>query len=622
MGRSLIKVILDCVLWVIAAPLAFWLRLEDSCFNYCNTIIVYTLIGMSLKITGIFVFGLYRHGWRKSGMADFYLLAKSVGCTSFILSGCAFFLNPHYPIPRSIPIIEGFLAFVFLGGIRYFARMFYEHRALRRVEQTGDAKRVVLVGAGESGTMIAREMLRHPEMGLIPVGYLDDDPLKRRKSFVGLPVLGVIDDLHYVVNKTKADEVIIAIPSASGSVIRRVVELARSARIKCRIIPGLYEVLSGKVMVSQIRNVDVEDLLRREPVKLNLEEIADYIRDRVVLITGAGGSIGSELVRQVIKFHPAELVLLGRGENSLFNIDQELKRKRPEVDYQLVVGDIRDREKMKVLFKDFKPDLVFHAAAHKHVPMMEQNPDEAVLNNIGGTKNLVDLSLSYDVERFVNISTDKAVNPTSVMGAAKRVAEQVVLWGSRRASDGQVFVSVRFGNVLGSRGSVVPLFRDQIKRGGPVTVTHPDMKRYFMTIPEAVQLVMQAGGLGENGAVYVLDMGEPVRIIDLAVDLIRLSGLEPGEDIEIVFTGARPGEKLEEELLTAEEGVTASKYEKIFVARQSSCLPDEEFELMLQRLFSAARKRDEMEIKRLLKILVPTFEYNETLLLKQFGSVL
>ena len=329
----------------------------------------------------------------------------------------------------------------------------------------------------------------------------------------------------------------------------------------------MYEILSGNVLISQLRDVEVEDLLRREPVEMDREGIAEYLRGKIVLVTGGGGSIGSEIIRQVANFMPGKVVLLGRGENSLYEFERELERACPALVHETVVADIRNREKLEQVFARFRPQVVFHAAAHKHVPLMEANPDEAVFNNVIGTKNLVDMALKFGVERFVNISTDKAVNPTSVMGASKRLSEFLVKWAATQAAAGQSFVSVRFGNVLGSRGSVVPIFKNQIRLGGPVTVTHPEVKRFFMTIPESAQLVLEAARLGENGCVYVLDMGEPIRIIDLARDLIRLSGFEPEMDIPITFTGLRPGEKLFEELLTPDEGGAATRHDQIFVTQ-------------------------------------------------------
>ncbi len=607
MGSTRLKFLVDLLLWSAAAPLAFMLRLEDPWPRYTQVVLVYALAGLPIKAVLEASFALHLQAWRRMGIRDLYSLTKAVFFGTVLLSAVAFFLHLDQPIPRSVPLIEGGLALLLLGGVRLAGRMLFERAQLAQSHlRHRSPKRVLIVGAGEAGTMLAREMLRHPESGLVPVGFLDDDPSKQRQRFVGLPVLGRIEDLPRAAPKARADEVLIAIPSAPGKVVRRVVELARQARLRHRIVPGIYEILSGKVAISQIRNVDVEDLLRRNPVQLDTSEIAGYLEGRVVLVTGAGGSIGSEIVRQVARFRPRRILLLGRGENSLYQIERELERTWPELDWRTIVADVRDREKMQHIFAAYAPEVVFHAAAHKHVPMMEANPDEAVFNNVGGTKNVVELALEHGVERLVNISTDKAVNPTSVMGASKRVAEYLVQWAAQRAKPGQAFVSVRFGNVLGSRGSVIPLFKEQIASGGPVTVTHPEMTRYFMTIPEAAQLVLQAGGLGDNGAVYVLDMGQPVRIADLARDLIRLSGLEPGVDIDIVFTGIRPGEKLFEELLTAEEGTEASKHQQIFIAKAAPIDLGEKLE-PIEKLFSAAEGRDPSQIKRALKDLIPTF---------------
>lgn len=599
-----IKFGVDVALWGLAAPLAFWLRLENPWARYQDALAAYTILGIPLKALMIWAFGFHRQSWHRVGVRDLNVLVRGVGLGVVYLTMMVFFIHLFVPIPRSAALIDGLVALLLMGGARLTVRLLHEREGERAVD--GKAIRVLVVGAGEAGTMVAREMLRHPGAGLVPVGFLDDEPSKQHQRFLGLPVLGGLEALPKAVPKAAVDEVLVAIPSAPGWVVRKVVELSRKAGVRYRIIPGVYEILTGKVSISQIREVDLEDLLRREPVRLNVEEIAGYIENRVVLVTGAGGSIGSEIVRQLARFRPRRVILLGRGEYSLYQIERELERKWPELEYCSVVADVRQHDKLAHVFESHRPQVVFHAAAHKHVPLMENNPDEAIFNNVGGTRNLVELSLDAEVERLVNISTDKAVNPTSVMGASKRAAEYLVEWGGRRARPGQVFTSVRFGNVLGSRGSVVPLFREQINHGGPVTVTHPEMTRYFMTISEAGQLVLQAGGLGRNGAVYLLNMGEPVRILDLAHDLIRLSGLEPGVDIEIAFTGVRPGEKLFEELLTAEEGAEATKYQKIFVARNSG-LPDAELTQLLERLFDAARKRDSAEIHLALKSLIPTY---------------
>jgi len=588
-----VRFLVDLVLWSGAVPLAYLLRLETIRAQHVPGVITFLLIGLPVRAAMIWGFALHRQAWSMVGARDLFHLAAAVGLGTVVLFFVALGLSGWAFVPRSVPAISGMLALLLLGGARFAARLLHEGAGRRTA---GKGRRVLIAGAGEAGTMLAREMHRHPEAGLVPVGYLDDALPKQRLSVAGLRVWGRLGDLPQVARRLKADEVLIAIPSAPGEVVRRVVDAARAAGVGYRIMPALHEILSGRVSIGELREVDLEDLLRREPVRLDLDEIAGYLVGRVVLVSGAGGSIGSELVRQVLRFGPREVILLGHGENSLFALSRELERREPRPPFRTVVGDVRLREDLEPLFRQGRPHVVFHAAAHKHVPLMEENPAAAVRNNVAGTANLVELALEHGVERFVNVSTDKAVNPTSVMGATKRVAEYVVQRAAGRAAPGQVFVSVRFGNVLGSRGSVVPTFRDQIRRREPVTVTHPEMKRYFMTIPEAVQLVLQAGGLGDNGAVYVLDMGEPVRIVDLAEDLIRLSGLEPGVDIPIVFTGLRPGEKLFEEVLTAEEGTVASRHEKIFVARTEPP-PAGEFDARLADLLAAADSGDARAIR-------------------------
>jgi FlaA1/EpsC-like NDP-sugar epimerase len=425
-------------------------------------------------------------------------------------------------------------------------------------------------------------------------------------TIAGVPVLGTIDALAETVDEHEVDQVLIAMPSAPGRRTRKVVELARDADVPCRILPGVTEILlADDVRLTQVRDVQVEDLLRRTPVELDLDDSGNYLGGRTVLVTGAGGSIGSELVRQVARLDPKRMVLLGQGENSLHAIQQELRRSLPDLEAAVVVGNVQDPMKMREVMSAFGPEVVFHAAAHKQVPLLEHNPDEAVLNNVGGTRTVAEAALEAGVARFVNISTDKAVNPVSMLGATKAIAERVVLSEAARAAAGQVFVSVRFGNVLGSRGSVVPVFQDQIGRGGPVTVTDPGMTRYFMTIPEASRLVVQAGSFSDNGAVYVLDMGDPVRIVDLARDMIRLSGREEDE-IEIVYSGLRPGEKIAEELFTEAERTTATRYEQILVAR-SEPMPAPDLDARVDQLVEAAQRRDWGAMDTELAHLVPGF---------------
>ena len=597
---SRLKYAIDLSLWTLAAPLAFWLRIGETSVDEWRHLLVYGLTGFMLKAALIWHYRLYRQTWGRVGVRDLYALGRAVAAGTLTLLAFSFLLTPLLVVPRSTPIIEGVLALLFLGGARVVTRSLNE-RQRQRQRHTEGLRLVLIVGAGEAGVMIAREMLRHPEAGLLPIGFLDDEPTKRRTSLVGLPVLGTVKDLVGVAKQRQADEVLIAAPSAPGHFVRRVVDLAREAGVGHRIMPGVFEILSGQVAISQIREVKLEDLLRREPVRLNTDEIAGFLRGRVVLVTGAGGSIGSEIVRQIVRFLPKEVILFGRGENSVFQIQQELLRDWPEIAQVALIGDVRDRPRLREVFRIHRPEVVFHAAAHKHVPLMEFSPGEAILNNVLGTLNVAELSLEHRVRRLVNISTDKAVNPTSVMGASKRVAEMVISAVSARAEPDQAFVSVRFGNVLGSRGSVVPTFLSQIRAGGPITLTHPEMRRYFMTIPEASRLVLQAGGLAENGRTYMLNMGEPVKIADLAHDLIRLSG---AQDIEVVYSGMRPGEKLYEELLTPSENVDATRHSEIFTARLS---PVDVVWIGQQvaELAGHARAQDGDAIRRLLHQLIP-----------------
>lgn len=599
-----LKFFLDLLSFALASPLAFLLRLEGPFTNYFRELVIFTAVSLPIAAGVIFFSGLYRQSWQKTSIPDLYHLVQATGFYLLINYVLWVALVNLVWIPRSIPLLSAGISLFFTSGLRMGTRILFEQ--MRKLRFSGTKRRVLIVGSGEAGTMVARDMLRHPEMGLIPVGFLDDDPLKRQTSFMGIKVLGSLSDMKEVIRRIPVDEVLIAIPSAPGSVVRKVVEEAKELGLRYRIIPGLYEILSGKVSISQIREVEVEDLLRRDPVQLDMGQISAYLENRTVLVTGAGGSIGSEIVRQVARFAPERILLLGKGENSLFHIHQMMEHAFPAIEFKIIVADVRDRDKIQKIFQMYRPHAVFHAAAHKHVPLMEANPDEAIFNNALGTQVMVEVALKFQVERFVNISTDKAVNPISILGASKRVAELVVVCASRKAAPNQVFVSVRFGNVLGSRGSVVPLFKDQIRRGGPVTITHPKMTRYFMTITEAAQLVLQAAGLGENGAIYVLDMGEPIRIVDLARDLIRLSGLEPEVDIPIIYTGIRPGEKLHEELFDPST-VKATQHEKIFVVYENEPAHEAQFYAHLEQLYRAAYTRDASTIRKSLKEILPNY---------------
>ncbi len=612
MSKQTKKFIIDLTVWSLALPVAYILRLEGDIGAHISSILLITALVVPIKAAILYGLGLHLQNWPKISVLDLFHIIESVGIVSFCVFLSTFFVQSWLFIPQSVPIIEAFIAIIMLSSVRLGARLLHENSMNIEVRQSRKpVKRVLIAGAGEAGTQLARTILRHPESHLKVVGFLDDLSSKQKEWFMGLPVFGGLADLKKVVREQSVDKLIIALPTVSGHVIRSVVEHAQEAEVEYKIIPSMFDLLGDKFEISQLRDVNLEDLLRRKPVTLDIEPISEYLNGRTVMVTGAGGSIGSEIIRQVTRFDPDHIVLLGRGENSIFEFERECRKEYPHLQFTSLIADVRDYNTLESHFKNFRPDVIFHAAAHKHVPLMEANPDQAIFNNVIGTRNLTELALEYGVKRFVNISSDKSVNPTSIMGCSKRVAEFVVEWASLRAKENQSFVSVRFGNVLGSRGSVVPLFKQQIQNGGPVTITHENMTRYFMTIPEASQLVLQAGGLGQNGSVYVLDMGQPVRIIDLACDLIRLSGLEPYEDIRIVSTGIRPGEKLYEELLTAEEGTTATHHSKIFTARCNG-LPEEGFMELLDELLTKAMERDHQGIRIQLKKMIPTYALETT----------
>jgi FlaA1/EpsC-like NDP-sugar epimerase len=570
-----VQIALDIAILSVAYWLAFLFRLEFSIPRpWFHVLLVTWPYVVTLQYASLAAFGVPRLSWRYISIGDVTRVVTAVSAANAVmvlirLAGPVF--GPQLEIvviPLGVIAMNFALALLGLVGIRAFRRLQGEANDRRQNAAGTERHRVLLIGAGQAGVMVAREIMNRADLGLQPVGFLDDDPSKLNTSISGLPVLGRTDAVKAVAARKHVKRALITIANAPGSQIRRIAELCRDAELETKIIPGIYEIVGEKVNLSRIREVAIEDLLGREPVQLDEEVVGASIGSRVVLITGAGGSIGSELCRQVSRFGPSRLVLVERYENALFEIHRELTQAFPHVPIEPCIADVCDAIRMEQVFLATKPELVFHAAAHKHVPMMEWNPCEAVKNNIGGTRILGDLSDKHGVQRFVLVSTDKAVNPTSVMGATKRIAEIYLQALSRRSAT--KFVTVRFGNVLGSAGSVIPIFREQIAKGGPVTVTHPEMRRYFMTIPEASQLVLQAGGMGEGGEIYILDMGEPVKIVDLARDLITLSGLRPDEDIEIRFSGVRPGEKLFEELATDAEHADKTKHPKVFIGRIKS----------------------------------------------------
>lgn len=559
---------LDIISVILAAFISMYLRFDSDKIpvNYLSLLISYMPLTVVIYIVSFYLFNLYGRIWRYASATE--LIAIVIA--NIVASTVWYFISLYIGavLPRSLYVFTGLLLIFFIGGSRLSLRFYSyvmnkpKYRQIQRKKN-----KVLIIGAGDAGAMLLREIERYHIANRQVVGFIDDDKNKTGKILLGVKILGTRNNITRIAAIEHIDEIIIAMPSVKGKEIKAIINICKETNCKLTILPGLYEIIEGivNVNVNQLRPVDVEDLLGRDPVKLDTTAVREYLADKIVLITGAGGSIGSEIVRQVAKMQPKKLLLLGKGENSIYEITQEMKINCPEVKTVPIIADIRDKERIKAIMDYFKPQVVFHAAAHKHVPLMEYQPAEAVRNNILGTKVVADEAAAHNVETFVMISTDKAVNPTSVMGCTKRVAEMYVQ--SMNKNSGTRFVAVRFGNVLGSRGSVIPLFKKQIAKGGPVTVTHPDMKRYFMTIPEASQLVLQAGAMAKGGEVFVLDMGEPVRIYDLAKDLITLSGLIPDKDIEIKITGLRPGEKLFEELLSAEDGTEKTTHKKIFTAR-------------------------------------------------------
>ena len=545
--RNRFVLIGDIALIIISVLGSFALRLDVSELPfYFPAVLVMCAVALIIKIPVYFYFGLYRRLWIYASTSELRLITVAVTTASVLTSGVMFLIFYLKWLPgfaRSALGIDWLLSLVLIGGSRFALRILSEQSNAR---SDAKARRVLIIGAGDAGALVVRELQRPSQLNLIPIGFLDDDPAKQNHQIYGVSVIGKVNKLLTILDTHQVDEVIIAIPSAPGKIIRLVNDACRQKGIPSRTMPGIYELIGGKVSVNRLREVDITDLLRREPVRVNDEKVGLTLEGKRVLVTGAGGSIGRELCRQIARRNPAELVLLGHGENSIFEILLELQSSYPSLKLIPVIADIRNEQRLDSVFTMHQPQIVFHAAAHKHVPLMEANPAEAITNNVIGTRNLVQAALDHNIERFVLISTDKAVRPSSIYGATKRLAEMIVLNAARQHL--RAFTVVRFGNVLGSRGSIIPIFKNQIANGGPVTITHPDMVRFFMTIPEAVYLVLQASSMQKGGEVFVLNMGQPVRILDLAEDLIKLSGLEPNKDIEITFTGIRPGEKLAEEL--------------------------------------------------------------------------
>lgn len=557
------------------------------------------------------LFRLTRQHYRLIGFSDAVRITAATVVlffTSILLSALA--REFQYPFDLRTALLSSMVTGGLWLALRGAIRARHEwHLGISHLPDGSVPHRTLIVGAGRAGLMIAEELKRHPELGVQIVGFIDDALDKQGVHIQGIKVLGPSRMLRQIIHQEEATQIVLAIPSAPGSVIRQLTDAIRTLGVEVKTVPGLFNLLGPQTWKPELRDVSIEDLLRREPVQLDQSSLSLILEDSVVLITGGGGSIGGELARQVAAFRPARIILLGRGENSLWETERSLRGLFPNQALSLELCDIRNPIRLQQVFDRWKPQVVLHAAAHKHVPYLEAHPEEAVENNVFGTLNVLQASLVVGTHTFVNISTDKAVNPTNVLGASKRIAESLVLRTARRAPEGTRYVSVRFGNVLGSRGSVIPIFRDQIKAGGPLTVTHPEMTRYFMTIPEASQLVLQAGILGDTAKVYVLDMGEPVRIVDLATDMARLSGLVPGQDIEVQFSGIRPGEKLYEELFSQQEQSCTDVHPKVFNADPDE-VGDDLLEEGLAALHLSILEHDgkrQAEILRWLRRLVPTY---------------
>ncbi len=568
------QLVFDAVLIVAAWRLTFFLRFDQSTPPFYRHLLDWQVVALvvAIKLSTFVVFGFYNRWWRYVSTRDMWGAFRGVTVASAIAYLVLYAFPPAHTsrLPRSVAVFDFLLLLAFVAGSRLLARTLIE-RPPSGLVATG--KEVLIVGAGDAGQLTAREMQRNRQLHYTPIGFVDDDPRKKGDRINGVRVLGTVDDLPHLLRDNRPDEVLIAIPSAPGSVRRSVVESCRSEGIPVKTLPALHELISGDFNLgAQIRPVQVEDVLGRQPVEVDLERVAKYVKDKTVLVSGAGGSIGSELSRQLARLGAARLILLDKSESALFDIERELADEREYAAAIPVLADVCDVAKMQQIFERYAPHLLFHAAAYKHVGMLESNPLQAVANNILGTRTLVETAIEGGVERFVMISTDKAANPKNVMGQSKAICEWIVESFALRGDVDTRFVAVRFGNVLGSSGSVIPIFRRQIERGGPVTVTHPEMTRFFMTIPEAASLVVQAGAMGGRGQVYVLDMGEPVKILDLAKQMIRLSGRDEAE-IPIVFTGARAGEKMHEELWNDGEMVGPTSHSKIMRAARASIDP-------------------------------------------------
>lgn len=620
----------DAILFALAFIISYFFRFEFALNQeeiHQIKVVLFWLVPIKLVI--FWVFGLYRGMWRYSSIRDFWRLAQASIVSILVNIAIVLVLYRFEGFSRAVFLIDGAFTFIFTGGLRvairsYFTMQSHVNKDEPNFGRRKRSKQVIIAGAGDAGEKILREIFDNRQLCYQVVGFVDDDPHKQNRTLHGISVMGFINDLSAIIDREAVDEVLIAIPSASGEQMKSIVNICEESNVSYKTLPGIGELIDGRVSVKALRDVSYQDLLGRPPVQLNVSEIRNYIDSRTVLVTGCGGSIGSELCRQLIRFQPRSLILLDASEVNLFHIQMELQHEFYSQKCRAILGHVQNKPLMNEVFQKYRPQVVFHAAAYKHVPMLEKNPWEAVFNNIEGSKVIMEMAIEHGVERFVLLSTDKAVRPTNVMGASKRITELLLqsFDGLRMTFQGNGltrFMAVRFGNVVGSSGSVVPLFRRQIEQGGPVTVTHPDVTRYFMTIPEAVQLIIQAGAMGKGGEVFILEMGAPVKIADMARDLIRLSGKDPDRDIKIVFTGLREGEKLYEELITVGEGIVATGHEKIMVLRPNETANGFATSLELKAwldgkldpLYEAAMRFDAQTIKKVFGEILPEYAPQE-----------
>ena len=600
--RQIFLLLIDIVIINFSYILSYLIRFDGQLppheFALYST---YAILITIFKLVIFYYFQLYNSIWKYASIDEIIKIFMAAIVSNALV--VTYFFLFQLSLPRSMYILPLLIDIFLLTGVRF------GYRFLRRLKQSlhfsnKDVKRVLVVGAGEAGSMVIQELKKHRELKSRPVALVDCDSTKQGRSIHGVTVLGKKEDIPSIVKEKNIQEIILAMPSASKKQIRETVFYCHQTDCKIKTLPGIFEIVGGRVSVNHIRDVEIEDLLGRDTIELDMKAITNCLEGKVVMVTGGGGSIGSELCRQIARFRPKKLLILDIYENSTYDLQQELKYHFPSLDICILIASVRDRLRLEQIFTQFKPHVIFHAAAHKHVPLMEDNPSEAIKNNVFGTLNVGECAVKWGVEKFVLISTDKAVNPTNIMGASKRVCEMIIQ-ALDKASNTE-FVAVRFGNVLGSNGSVIPLFKKQIALGGPVTVTHPEIERYFMTIPEAVQLVIQAGSMAKGGEIFVLDMGEPIKILDLAKNMIRLSGLQLDIDIKIEFTGLRPGEKLFEELLMLEEGLQKTQHQKIFIAQPL----DINFQILKSELvlLKTVLYEDGEQIKNFISKLVPTYK--------------